>query len=171
MVFLVFFGKAGAKAKSRSALTIYIPLITLAVLSIIGRLTGNGINNRRAYIIFFFYRRRVTLIRIASGHCNRDHLQRHRRNSIPCRAVFCVSLFLKRPALAEELGRSGTGAFLSRFWFSGWGFDWLYDSVIVRPYVWVARLIKDDVFDFLYAGIACTANCQTLSWAAHSQGT
>ncbi len=154
MVFLTFFGKTRATAKSKPALTIYIPLITLAVLSIIGGLP-EIVSTTGGLTLFSSFIGGV----LPSSGSPPDTATEIMFKGIGATAslaglYFAYLFFLKRPALAEELGRSGTGAFLSRFWFSGWGFDWLYDSVIVRPYVWVARLIKDDVFDFLYAGIA-----------------
>jgi NADH-quinone oxidoreductase subunit L len=42
---------------------------------------------------------------------------------------------------------------LHRFWFVGWGFDWLYDKAFVRPYVWLAQANKDDVVDLVFDGI------------------
>jgi NADH-quinone oxidoreductase subunit L len=46
------------------------------------------------------------------------------------------------------------GAALDRFWFAGWGFDWLYKKLFVSPYVWLARVNKDDFIDSIYDGIA-----------------
>jgi NADH-quinone oxidoreductase subunit L len=47
---------------------------------------------------------------------------------------------------------------LSRFWLAGWGFDWLYDRMLVRPFVGLARLNRGDVIDAFYSGVAF-ANC------------
>jgi NADH-quinone oxidoreductase subunit L len=43
---------------------------------------------------------------------------------------------------------------LNRFWQGGWGFDWLYDKLFIRPFVWLTRANKEDVIDSLYDGIA-----------------
>ena len=40
-----------------------------------------------------------------------------------------------------------------RFLQNGWGFDWLYDLLLVRPFVWIARINVRDVVDRLYDGI------------------
>ncbi|HEY1024928.1 MAG TPA: NADH-quinone oxidoreductase subunit L [Sphingobacteriaceae bacterium] len=45
-------------------------------------------------------------------------------------------------------------SWLNRFWFSGWGFDKLYDLLLVRPIVHVARINKNDITDWIYRGIA-----------------
>ena len=46
---------------------------------------------------------------------------------------------------------------LHRFWYSGWGFDALYDNLFVRPYVFLANLNKRDIIDSFYTGLARTA--------------
>jgi NADH-quinone oxidoreductase subunit L len=33
--------------------------------------------------------------------------------------------------------------------FAGWGFDWLYERTVVRPYVRLARINRGDIFDWL----------------------
>ncbi|HEY9595497.1 MAG TPA: NADH-quinone oxidoreductase subunit L [Spirochaetia bacterium] len=40
-----------------------------------------------------------------------------------------------------------------RFLESGWGFDWIYDRLIVRPFVWIARINVRDVVDRIFDGI------------------
>jgi NADH-quinone oxidoreductase subunit L len=62
--------------------------------------------------------------------------------------------FLRRRAMAEGLVRSTLGAALDRFWFGGWGFDWLYNKLFVNPYVWLARANKDDFIDSIYDRVA-----------------
>lgn len=41
-----------------------------------------------------------------------------------------------------------------RFWFAGWGFDWLYDRLFVRPLVWLAHADRNDVIDRIFDGLA-----------------
>jgi NADH-quinone oxidoreductase subunit L len=45
---------------------------------------------------------------------------------------------------------------LFRFWYSGWAFDWFYHLILVRPFVWLVRVLKRDFFDNLYTGAART---------------
>ncbi len=55
---------------------------------------------------------------------------------------------------------------LHRFWHSGWGFDWLYDRVFVRPFEWVFRNGAADAVDEIYTGAAALAGAmsRTLSF-------
>ena len=40
------------------------------------------------------------------------------------------------------------------FFFSGWKFDQLYHALFVKPFLFITRVNKMDVFDKLYNGIA-----------------
>jgi NADH-quinone oxidoreductase subunit L len=62
-------------------------------------------------------------------------------------------LYRQRPALAGQLASSALGKPLHRLWFIGWGFDWLYERLFVRPYYWLAQANKDDLIDLLPTGI------------------
>jgi NADH-quinone oxidoreductase subunit L len=42
---------------------------------------------------------------------------------------------------------------VQRFWHAGWGFDWLYDRLLVRPFLWFTRINKGDFIDAFYQGI------------------
>ena len=68
--------------------------------------------------------------------------------------VIAYLFYLRRPRMAEKLASSPAGAGLQRFWLSGWGFDWLYNVLVVRPFEWIARINKDDMIDSGYTAIA-----------------
>lgn len=62
--------------------------------------------------------------------------------------------FVSRPTLTTRLIATPAGNALKRFWAAGWGFDWLYDRTLTRPFLWLARVNRADIFDRLYAGVA-----------------
>src|SRR5690606_2356265 len=64
--------------------------------------------------------------------------------------------YIKRSDLRAEI--KGATYELNRFWFSGWGFDGLYDLLIVRPYVYLSQLNKSDFLDKIYDGMVAAAN-------------
>jgi NADH-quinone oxidoreductase subunit L len=43
---------------------------------------------------------------------------------------------------------------LAAYWLGGWGFDWLYDLIFVRPVKWFARAARNDLVDYVVGGIA-----------------
>jgi len=44
-------------------------------------------------------------------------------------------------------------AAIVRFLQGGWGFDWLYDRLFVRPFVWLSRINRRDVVDRISDGV------------------
>jgi NADH-quinone oxidoreductase subunit L len=59
--------------------------------------------------------------------------------------------YVKRPELPATIKASVSD--LHQLWFSGWGFDYLYNAAVVRPFVYLANLNKNDVVDKLYSAI------------------
>ena len=64
--------------------------------------------------------------------------------------------YRKKPELADRVKNSFKG--LHQFWFSGWGFDALYDALFVKPFVFLAAVNKNDIIDKLYEGIVGICN-------------
>src|SRR5690606_29507289 len=53
--------------------------------------------------------------------------------------------------LRQRLAATPVGAFLQRLWFNGWYMDALYNAMLVRPFMTLARLNRHDVIDQAYA--------------------
>jgi NADH-quinone oxidoreductase subunit L len=68
---------------------------------------------------------------------------------------FPVGLLLSRRAVrAASRGRVGASApAFVRYFFGGMGFDWLYDRLLVRPFVWLWKLNERDVADRISDGV------------------
>ena len=47
--------------------------------------------------------------------------------------------FRRAAGLPSGAGSVAGGLALQHFWETDWGFDWLYDRTLVRPFLWVAR--------------------------------
>ena len=62
-------------------------------------------------------------------------------------------LFLGERRFVTWLAATAPGRLLSRLWLKGWGFDWLYDGLFVRPFVWFARTNARDGFDLALLAI------------------
>jgi NADH-quinone oxidoreductase subunit L len=75
-------------------------------------------------------------------------------SSVAAIAGVLIALWAWARQWDEAFGRARPVPALRQFLFLGWGFDWLYDRALVRPYVVLARLDRGDVVDLLYAGLA-----------------
>jgi len=53
---------------------------------------------------------------------------------------------------AAAISQSRLGKPLARFFYSGWGMDWLYDLVLVQPYKTLAKVNQKDIVDWLSKG-------------------
>lgn len=64
-------------------------------------------------------------------------------------------LYYRNKEVIEERWKKSSGVTMLRnFFFKGWEFDEVYDSIFVKPFVFLTQLNKNDVFDKLYNGIA-----------------
>ena len=59
--------------------------------------------------------------------------------------------FRTQAAMAVD---NAPGRALRRYWLAGWGFDWVYSWLLVRPFNWLARVNRADFVDALVAAIA-----------------
>jgi NADH-quinone oxidoreductase subunit L len=155
MVFLTFFGEQKRIAGYRPGVCIVVPLVILAVLSIVaGFLDMPGNLGGRHYLTDFLHR---ALPPAAEGPYP-GHLELTVQvvSGILSLAGVYVAyiLFLRKPEWSAALAGRGAGLLLHRLWFMGWGFDWVYYHALVYPYVWLARLNKIDVIDLFYDFVA-----------------
>lgn len=52
----------------------------------------------------------------------------------------------------KGISNNSLSGLLSKYWYSGWGFDWVYDRLIVWPFVKIARTRtnKNDIVDLIF---------------------
>ena len=59
-------------------------------------------------------------------------------------------IYFKKPSLSEPFSHSR----IDKFFEKGWGFDKLYDSLLVKPIVWLSVIDKNDFFDWWNIGVS-----------------
>ena len=62
-------------------------------------------------------------------------------------------------------------AAFARFWASGWGFDALYDALLVKPVRAIARLLKADWLDLPFTALAISARGLNVLFAGGQSGS
>jgi NADH-quinone oxidoreductase subunit L len=155
LVFIVFFGDEKGHVDHGPGLRILIPLTILAVLSVIG-----GFVETPEYLghVTLFSDLTATVlpeIDFAVTSHETEHLLQAVVGGITLVGVFLAFLFyLKKPTIPAAIKATPAGAWLSRFWLSGWGFDTLYDRLFVRPFVGLARVLRGDPFDGISSALA-----------------
>jgi NADH-quinone oxidoreductase subunit L len=155
MVFLVFFGDAKGRVSRKPGILVATPLVVLAVLSIVGgfvelpRTLGDHPSFSR------FLETALPSAKVLHAGAVGEALQQIIASAVSLIGVLAAYfLFLRIPSVIDKITASPAAASVGRFWFSGWGFDWLYERVFVKPLFLLARANRDDAVDLLYSGIA-----------------
>jgi NADH-quinone oxidoreductase subunit L len=165
MMVLVFFGELKTEPQVLSGWAFSMPLIVLAALALGGGWFGlgavapvlpdGGIENGEHYGGLAVLTALVPLLGVATGWW----LYGRRRTGQPL-----------------PLDDSPAGVFLR----NGWGFDGLYERMIERPFVALARLLRNEPIDWLYQllvagarrlhGVLAATQTGQLRWYAASMG-
>ena len=150
MIFITFFGEAKTEPTFNAGKLMTVPLIILAVLSVFGgfielpesmghfNLFSNLVNN--------------TLPEVATK--NVEHLEwmfQLISSAIALSGIYLAYRFyFKKSAFIESFNHSP----LNHFFEKGFEFDKVYDTVIVKPIVWLAEIDKKDFFDQINISIS-----------------
>ena len=153
LVFVVFFGEANTEPDKDTEWRMAIPLSILCFLALIGG---------------YFTIPVVDVFPVTSGS-HPAHWVEYVSISVPLVGlVIAYFIFLNRRINIETLTTSSLGRGLGNFWLSGWGIDWLYDRLFVRPYYKLANLLKLEPVDAIYNAIVELNQLLNL-WLSKSQ--
>lgn len=61
--------------------------------------------------------------------------------------ALAVFLFLFDTKIVRGIANSAIGKPLTKLWYAAWGFDWLYDLILVKPYLFITRIVRKDPVD------------------------
>jgi NADH-quinone oxidoreductase subunit L len=153
LVFVVFFGEAKTQTEGDTGWRMAVPLVVLCILSLIG-----------GYFV-------IPLDQIfpASSGDHPAHWVEYVSISVPLAGVLLAYLIFHSGQLnVHHLVNSSIGQSLKQFWHSGWGIDWLYDVLLVRPYYQLSRLMKGEPVDAFYS-LVVALNQTFNHWLAESQ--
>ena len=155
MVTLTFFGPLGKKASRLPGWRMILPLVVLAVLSIIGGFVDVPRILGGVPVLSSFLERALPAAVLASNQMHKEGLFEIFSGVVSLGGIILIVLLIRGDwsRYTEKLAGSGPGEALHRFWFAGWGFDRVYDLLLVNPYVWLARINRNDAIDLIYRGI------------------
>jgi NADH-quinone oxidoreductase subunit L len=135
LIFTVFHGEARMHAHRGQGVTYWLPLTVLLVFS---TFVGGMIHPPLAGVLPGAPEHAAQGARVAVGILSSAV-------ALAGLAVAC-GLFLGERRIITWLGGTLLGRLLARWWVQGWGFDWLYERLLVRPFVWFARVnIRDGI--------------------------
>jgi len=150
MIFITFYGEVKTEPAFNAGKLMTIPLIILAVLSVIGgfielpgsmgnvHLFSGLVNNTLPELVLKNVEHLEWIFQLVSS-------------GIALSGIYLAYLFYyKKPEFIETFNHSR----LNHFFEKGFEFDNLYNVVFVKPVVWFAEIDKKDIFDQLNISIA-----------------
>lgn len=147
LIFRVFFGPIQTPVSKRPGYAMTVPLVILAFFSIVGGAV------KEPLLAFLQFTLPTMVETNAAGMT--ETLSEVIAALALLSGLYVAYLFhLQRRSLAELVVANPAGRALHAWWSADWGFDWLYDRVFVQPFLWAARVNKDDFIDRFYTGIA-----------------
>jgi NADH-quinone oxidoreductase subunit L len=155
MVILTFFGPAGMQANRKPGWRMNLPMIVLAVLSLAAGFIELPKSLGNLPILSDFLRSALPAAVVMAAREGREPLFELISGCVSLGGILVIYLLLRKtPRFTEKLVRTPLGAALHRWWFAGWGFDALYNWTVVYPYIWLARINRNDGIDLFYRWIA-----------------
>ena len=135
MMVVAFLGETKTEPHDASGINMSGPLLVLCVLSIGGGWMGIGVlDGLLGPITEFSHTHPIALTTM----------------SLPLLGILLGWSVFRGQIDLGKLVESAFGDAVRRFWKSGWGFDWIYDRVFVKPFLWVARVNKSDAVDIVF---------------------
>jgi NADH-quinone oxidoreductase subunit L len=154
MIFLTFFGEVKTHPTHKPGPLMTIPIVILAVLSLIGGFIELP-ENFGKFHVFSNLLNQVLPVTILKNESASELLFQVFSAIISITGVYVAyRLFFKKNALGSLINHSR----ISDFFYRGWGFDRFYDVVFVQPVIWLANIDKSDFIDLFSKGIASSAS-------------
>jgi NADH-quinone oxidoreductase subunit L len=165
VVFRVFFGRAVTPVESVPGGRIRFVLLVLALLALVGGWIELPETFGHLWPALPETWRHLTLftdvMHTALPHVQLEHtgvegelLSQILASAVALGGVLLALGFLRRSRPVADAARPAWWQGVHRLWFTGWGFDALYDKTIVRPFVWLAQVNRHDIVDALPTGTA-----------------
>ena len=153
LVFVVFFGEAKTQPEGDTGWRMAIPLVLLCALAMVGG----------------YFTLPVADVFPAVSDKHPAYWVEVVSISVPLVGLLLSYLIFHSGQLkVDSLVNSSVGQALRRFWHSGWGIDWLYDRVFVRPYYRLSGIMVNEPIDAIY-GLIVAINQTFNHWLAESQ--
>jgi NADH-quinone oxidoreductase subunit L len=153
MIFITFFGEAKTEPTFLPGKLMTIPLIILAVLSVIGGFVELPTSIGNIHLFSNLVNNTLPVF-ITKGEEHKE-LVFQAISAIIALSGICIAylVYFRKPSLSEPFSHS----MLNKFFEKGWGFDKLYDTLIVKPIVWLSVVDKNDFFDLWNKGLSRVA--------------
>ena len=154
MLFLTFYGENKGGVKSEPGGTMRFPIIALATLATLGGFIGMPETLGGFAPLSSFLGSVIPEMHSGAG-IGTEALFQIITAIVSLGGIYIAyQIFIGRRNRVERDESYPLNVGLSGFLFSGLGFDWLYDHILVIPYTWLSRINRNDIIDYPYKGLS-----------------
>lgn len=157
MVFLTFFGEEKSHVTHSPGMRISLPLMVLATLSTVAGFIE--LPHTLGHVQWFtdFLTPALPAVTLQPGIVQSEWMVQLTAAALAIGGAFLAYYFyVVHPNLHIKIKEAVPQ--LHSFFLSGWRFDWLYDLLFVKPFVYFSTLNKDDIVDAPYRGLVNATN-------------
>jgi NADH-quinone oxidoreductase subunit L len=140
LVFIAFFGEGRTEPSHKAGLAMKIPLLILAFLSIAGGFIELPQNLGPVHLFSRLFGQSLPAVRLNESHSSETLIQLISAIISIGGIYLAYRLFYMRKDFAARAKKSE----LNTFFLHGWGFDRVYNQLIVKPIVWISQINKID---------------------------
>ncbi|MZQ49996.1 MAG: NADH-quinone oxidoreductase subunit L [Bacteroidales bacterium] len=150
LVFVVFFGETKLKPSFQPGKLMTVPLAILAFFSIVAGFIELPESFGRFHLFSSLAENTLPAVTVRETGYPETLFQLLSALIVFAGIYLAYLAYYKKPSMSEsfEHGR------IHRFFESGFGFDRLYDVLLVNPLVWLSAINRNDIFDWLNIGLA-----------------
>ena len=150
MIFITFYGEAKTQLVVIPGKLMTVPLIILAVLSLVGGFVEMPSSIGNIHLFSNIVGNTLPAVVTKTGE-GQEIVFQVLSAIIALSGIYIAYLiYLKKPFISEPFSHSR----INKFFEKGWGFDKLYDTLFVRPVLWLSVIDKNDFFDQWNIGLS-----------------
>jgi NADH-quinone oxidoreductase subunit L len=150
MIFITFYGEAKSQPTFLPGKLMTVPLIILAVLSLVGGFIELPASIGNIHLFSNLVDNSLPAV-VTKGENHNELMFQILSALIALSGIYIAYLiYLKKPSLSEPFSHSP----VNKFFENGWGFDKLYNNLFVKPVVWLSVKDKSDFFDLWNIGLS-----------------
>jgi NADH-quinone oxidoreductase subunit L len=149
MILLAFYGRQQLHVKAESGLAVRVSLIVLCFLSLVGGYVDTPPHFGGVPALSNFLN--SVLPQLEEVHVGPIT---ETATALSASTMFGLGLGLAYLIFGPKRSRLPAHNLLEQLWLAGWGFDWFYDKLLVRPFQWLTRKSASDLVDGPINGLA-----------------
>jgi len=159
VVYLVFHGEQKMEVSKHPGVLMNLVLVVLAFFSITAGFIGMPESIFKFDPLVRFLKTAFNTIPAYQNHANHaaEVMLLTISSALGLLGIFTAFSYYRHNRFAWIVDRSPFAKAIHSFFFSGWGFDWLYDLLFVRPYKTFAYWNRSDAIDNVFTGLASLA--------------